>query len=147
MLYHPLSGNYFTGYNFQKKLNKISWRAFNDDSEHICLPPGDAGVHLRVFYFRHCVRMYSCKYFSFSWSLMIPARILRTLCPAPGESSTVAVLPTRLVLAVSVWVGTEHRPSMRTRPPAAKRRCKASFSAFASASSFVYLTSSAATSR
>ncbi|UOZ12412.1 hypothetical protein LCD41_13325 [Enterobacter roggenkampii] len=48
---------------------------------------------------------------------------------------------------VSVEAGTGHLPLTSTRPPLSSLRCRASFSAFASASSFVYLASSAATSR
>ncbi|MCA5484008.1 hypothetical protein K1T08_05220 [Klebsiella pneumoniae] len=48
-----------------------------------------------------------------------------------------------------VWVAadTGHLPLTSTRPPLSSLRCRASFSAFASANSFVYLASSAATSR
>ncbi len=45
-----------------------------------------------------------------------------------------------------VWVAvdTGHLPLTSTRPPLSSLRCRASFSAFASAISFVYLASSAA---
>ncbi|MCC4901585.1 hypothetical protein LJN58_13390 [Salmonella enterica subsp. enterica serovar Saintpaul] len=46
-----------------------------------------------------------------------------------------------------VVVGTVQRPSTRTRPPAARRRCKSVFLVCASANSFVYFSSRAATSR
>ncbi|MCA0075276.1 hypothetical protein LDY73_25320 [Klebsiella pneumoniae] len=50
--------------------------------------------------------------------------------------------------APAVWVeaDTGHLPLTSTRPPLSSLRCRASFSAFASANSFVYLASSAATS-
>ncbi|UDP39702.1 hypothetical protein EAO96_09835 [Salmonella enterica subsp. enterica serovar Javiana] len=44
-------------------------------------------------------------------------------------------------------MGIEHRPSTRIRPPAARRRCKSVFLVCASANSFVYFASRAATSR
>ncbi|UDD05847.1 hypothetical protein LGM16_19480 [Klebsiella pneumoniae] len=49
----------------------------------------------------------------------------------------------------AAWVSadTGHLPLTCTRPPLSSLRCRASFSAFASANSFVYLASSAATSR
>ncbi|MCA7566520.1 hypothetical protein LE096_25020 [Escherichia coli] len=43
--------------------------------------------------------------------------------------------------------GTEHFPLTSTRPPLSSLRRRASFSAFASANSFVYLASSASASR
>ncbi|MCD5913557.1 hypothetical protein LB365_12430 [Klebsiella pneumoniae] len=54
-----------------------------------------------------------------------------------------------MLAAPAVWVeaDTGHLPLTSTRPPLSSLRCRASFSAFASANSFVYLASSAATSR
>ncbi|UDW92398.1 hypothetical protein LJF41_06790 [Salmonella enterica subsp. enterica serovar Schwarzengrund] len=50
-------------------------------------------------------------------------------------------------LEVSAEDDTGHFPLTSTRPPLSSLRRRASFSAFASASSFVYLASRAATSR
>ncbi|MCA0167916.1 hypothetical protein LBT72_10575 [Salmonella enterica subsp. enterica] len=50
-------------------------------------------------------------------------------------------------LEVSAEDDTGHFPLTSTRPPLSSLRRRASFSAFASASSFVYLASSSATSR
>ncbi|MDF3558463.1 hypothetical protein LAV75_14075 [Shigella flexneri] len=50
-------------------------------------------------------------------------------------------------LEVSAEDGTGHFPLTSTRPPLSSLRRRASFSAFASANSFVYLASSALTSR
>ncbi|MCA6628900.1 hypothetical protein LFJ71_19635 [Salmonella enterica] len=49
-------------------------------------------------------------------------------------------------LEVSAEDGTEHLPLTSTRPPLSSLRRRASFSAFASANSFVYLASSASAS-
>lgn len=88
---------------------------------------------------RHWASMYSCSALRAVWSLRIPDRIPRSFRPATAESSTAASSP--MLWAPAVWVeaDTGHLPLTSTRPPLSSLRCRASFSAFASTNSLVYL--------